>query len=545
MADPLTIIGAAAASAQLIELAAKVLLKTIRFAKELREVPKKLAELLQEVERSTIRVLDLSTVVLKPGSKVLTQLDAVQVDGLARVVTELHQAMDDLNKTLQPLEFQRLGSGMTVRRLWKSVMAIKAEKEVADQLHKVDRLNNEVSRQLGITVLELQATVSGKLDKASATATDGKAEVIGAVETNCRMIEATIQDSHILTTAHLTDIATATRSVQQMVSGARTDISAVNISVTRLAEDVSVRHQMLIDSFAERERRLRDDIIYVLLGRKDNISIESQRTSQDISEAKQGVVQHSVRRELMRCPSSLAEASASLRVRRCRCRPVREFTDTSFWGLSFRAEESNEHWAGCRYAKSGARSWAYSARAALTPFLNLTLELAIGATARGTAWSLASPLRLYATVRRSGSPLFQAFDSLPFSCVESYRVENTRDDVVVKGRPGNTRNVTEFAAVLPHLRTFCGALTNIRSIVPDHHSVYSTIYWHWDSAIHVHWDIDAVKCRLQDLSVQIRRLGQQGVSVGDVDEQGRTILFVSLCAFTTFMLPCSGASSSF
>ncbi|KAB5576264.1 hypothetical protein GE09DRAFT_619909 [Coniochaeta sp. 2T2.1] len=427
--------------------------------------------------------------------------------------------MDDLNRTLTSLELQRLGAGKALRRFWKSVVALTVEKEIAEKLQKVDRLNNEVNRQIGITVLQLQATVSDKPDKASAAATDDTSEVIDAVEANCRQIEATIQDRHTLTTGHLAEIASTTRGVAETVSDVRTDVAAAHINVTRLAEDLFVSHQMLIDSLADSERRLRDDIISVVLGRKHDISIESRKTSQDITEPKQRVVQDSVRRQLMRCPSSLAEAAASLRpgghlrAQRCRCRrPFRKFTDTTFWALSFRAEESSEHWPECRYAKSGARSWAYSARAALTPFLNLTLELAIGATARGTTWSLASPLRFHGTVRRSKSPLFQAFDKLPSSCVSLYAIKNEEGDYVVMDEFGETSDGARF--VIRDLHHYYPWEDSLRLILPD------LRHGEGSRSIYVRWDIDAVRCRLKDLSRQIRRMVQQGVSVGDVDEQG-------------------------
>ncbi|KAB5540237.1 hypothetical protein GE09DRAFT_1192021 [Coniochaeta sp. 2T2.1] len=532
MPDPLTALGAAAASAQFVELAAKALLKTIRFAKDLRKV-----------------------------------------DRLARVVTELHHAMDDLNRTLTPLELERLRAGKTLRRLWKSVMAVNAEKDVADKLQKVDRLNNEVDRQLGVTGLELQATIADKLDQAGIAARDDKADLIGAISTSSHNLQVKIQEKHVATTNDLAgiasttrgihhtvtntesraqdiqrtvtdiasvtrgthqtvaDIASTTQGVYQTVTEFRGNVTAIDMGMSHLAEDTAtIREDLAILADPERPKplshqqieglilQLRDELVAMSTGQIHKMSVTSQTTSQTISGIDQEAVQESARRQLMRCPSSLAEAAASLRVQRCRCRPFREFTDTSFWGLSFRAEESTEHWPRCRYAKTGARSWAYSARAALTPFLNLTLELAIGATARGTAWSLASPLRFYGTVRRSKSPLFQAFDRLPSSCVSLCAMKNEQGDYVVKDEHGETKDGARFD-VIPDLHEYYLWQANLRLILPD--------YWHEEASqnIFVQWNRDAVKCRLKDLSRQIRHMVQQGTSVGDVDEEGRTIMF--------------------
>ena len=163
----------------------------------------------------------------------------------------------------------------------------------------------------------------------------------------------------------------------------------------------------------------------VLTGQAVELSAASRRTSQTLSRVDQSLVQEGIREQLLRSPSSLADATEGLwsgrppTTRWCRCRATRQSSATKIWGLSFRAEESSEHRPRCAYAASGTRSWSYSARTALMPFLNATLELALESTTRPGYSSISPSLRFHGVVRRSQSPLFQAFDRLPAKCIAS------------------------------------------------------------------------------------------------------------------------------
>lgn len=533
MPDPLTLLGAAAAGAQFVELAATALLKTIRLVKDLQDVPRKMVVLLQDVENSTTRIHYIFASVLQPGSKVFEQLDATQFGSLSRAATELRQAMDDVNTMLTPLVgTQPPGRGKTAERIWRSIMAVKAEKDVAEKLERVDRLNNEVHRQLAVTLVELQATVSDKLDRASITVENDKAELVGALETNSRKLELAVHERHVATTTHLTSISSTTRDINHTVTEVRGKVTAIDMDMRRVAEDTTfVRHQ--IAALAETKRpapvsyqqmqdlnsqlasradilQFRHDMLSLMTRQSSELSPASQMTSQNLDELDRRALRESARLQLLRSPSSLADATAGLRpggppiTRLCQCRVSRQYKGTRLWGLSFRSEKVNEHRPGCAYAKSGSHAWSYSARAALTPFLNVTLELAIGAMTGPGSWSMTSPLKFYGTVRRSQSPLFQAFDHIYSLFVKRVipRSEASRLD---------TSSYTFFRAQEVE-RYFSDS--NIRDQV--------------DSSFYVEWDLHASRNHLDDLCRRIHLEIASGHAFGTYsDEQGRTLLFVS------------------
>lgn len=527
MADPLAVLGAAAAGLQVVEIAATACLRTVRFVKDLKDVPQKLAVLLQDVEKSTARVHYIFSAMLQPGSKVFEQLDPAQFGSLVKTATELRQAMDDVNAILKPL----VGSDPSatekaMQRLWKSVTAVKAKKGVMEKLERVDRLNNEVNRQLAITGLELQATVSDKLDQAVVISRNDQAGLIDAVETNSRKLQVTIHERQNATRNHLTSIESTGRDVHQTITEVRGNVTSLNTDMRRVAEATtdmrqtlatfanqerteSISHQQMQDLLSQRASRtdilqLRDDIISMLTGQKAELSVISRMTTQSLSQNDQNFVEESTRQQLLSCPSSLAEACTISRrggitlPKRCRCRLSRQSSHTKIWGLSFRAEESNEHRPDCHYAKSGSRSWSYSMRAVLAPFLNATLELAIGATTGHGNWSMAPPLRFHGTVKRSQSPLFQAFDRFPALCVKR---------VFDSYHPGCT--------ILSWFQ--------MENILPEIHSrdLFTRFYFY------VEWDIGNTKRQLSDLGYRIRLAIESGHASGtDSDEQGQTLFFV-------------------
>lgn len=531
------VLGAVAAGTQLFDLAATALLKTVRLVKDLRDVPQKMAVLLADVEKSTTRVQYIFSVVLQPGSKVLEQLNATQADNLTKAATELQQAMNDVNVILTPLVgTQTSGKSKLPQRIWRAVVAVKVEKDVTEKLERVGRLNNEVTQQLGITNVELQVA-------ASVTAGNHKSELVDVVETNSRNLQTTIHEKHTFTTAQLSNIASMTRDAQYVMTEVCDTVVATNTGLSRVAEDTtSIRHalatltdrdqanpisrQEMQDIMSQQASRtdielLRDEILSLLTRQTSDLPVSSWTGSQNLSKADQRTVQESARQQLLMRPSSLAEAKAALQrdeshvAQSCRCRLSRRYRDSRFWRLSLRAEESSEHRRGCPYANSGVRSWSYSARAALTPFLNFTLELAIGATIKGRSWSMAPPLRFYGTVKRSESPLFQAFDRLPSLCIKNIRRRNGH--IIYSHDPGRDTAPDSSHAMILTSTQMRRHLPGLEVVIPDERE----FYW-------VEMDEDAIKQQLVDLCGQVRSEIERGNASGaDSDEDGLTLLFVS------------------
>lgn len=163
--EPLTVLGAAAASVQLVELAARSIMGATNSARHLREIPERTAELLVDVDRSAQRIVNMSAL-LKPSAHALRSLSTEQSARLSNCTLQASQAMDDLRQLLTSL-CDDGGPGHSrgkaaVQRTWKAVMAVYKQDQVTEMLSKVDRLNLEVVRELEFVSLEMQVASSEK-----------------------------------------------------------------------------------------------------------------------------------------------------------------------------------------------------------------------------------------------------------------------------------------------------------------------------------------------------------------------------------------------
>lgn len=156
--DPVTALGAVAAGLQLAGTAANGLLGTIRFLKDLQDVPKRTAQLLKDVHRDIASINDL----LRPDTPQCDGISAEQYARFSASAVEARKAMDELHQMLQPLvtaDRHVKGKRKSAARLWRAVMSIKNEKDLEAKLVRVQRLNSALLRDLSMAAVGAQATL--------------------------------------------------------------------------------------------------------------------------------------------------------------------------------------------------------------------------------------------------------------------------------------------------------------------------------------------------------------------------------------------------
>ncbi|KAL0930463.1 uncharacterized protein CTRU02_214538 [Colletotrichum truncatum] len=160
MADPLAILGSVAASFQLVEVAAKTLLGTLKFVRELRDIPRKTAAQLDDVDRSTERVRYMCTSVLGAGSVAVDNVDSAILARLSTCADGLRSALDEAQGMLKPLvDGYDAAKNKPVRRLWNAVVSTTRESSILDRLQKIDKLNLEMVGELQIAGFAVQADI--------------------------------------------------------------------------------------------------------------------------------------------------------------------------------------------------------------------------------------------------------------------------------------------------------------------------------------------------------------------------------------------------
>ena len=173
MTDPISIIGGLAAGIQLVSTTAQAVLAAIKLMRDLKETPVRLAMLLCEVEGSISRLCQSCDM----GSELFQNLDLPQLNRLSQSAIALHSALREIHGILIPFAKDSKGRGRLVRNLWRSLISLKVEKELAEKLERTNRLNGEMILELGILGLEVQISTKGLILAHWAVANEASAKI--------------------------------------------------------------------------------------------------------------------------------------------------------------------------------------------------------------------------------------------------------------------------------------------------------------------------------------------------------------------------------
>ncbi|KAK1754889.1 hypothetical protein QBC47DRAFT_382070 [Echria macrotheca] len=467
--DPISTLGAAAGGIQLVDFAARAFVGSLKLVRELRDAPARVEALLADVERSTSRILHISDVLLKPGATFFDNLSADHFARLSSCSLQVRRAMDDLRQLLASLcESGKASSSsvqrkMAVRRLWRAVVTVQKQDEVANMLEKVDRLNLELIRELEVVGLEMQAASSQtsaailaavhesqhatavRLDQADETDRRTQEELGHALQKLESLVDI---GSEIRGMAKQSAVQSA--EIAEIVTDTVAGVSLANEGIRDVRHDIKDQFTVLRTETQSQNRsaeasarEIRADIaalsntIAAVLANSNNVS--APQMLQQVSEleaedrARMGYL---VSRKLVRYPNALQAAYDNTRrahvgFRQCKCSPSSSLQQSRRWRrLEFSYASESDHRPTCPRYKFGTRSWSYMLKVQLFPVINKTVELVAGTTAGAGCWSIAPPLRFRGVVRRSDSPIFRLFDELPLQCakaVESNRIFSVKN----------------------------------------------------------------------------------------------------------------------
>jgi hypothetical protein len=230
MAEALAIIGTLAAGLQLVLTAAQALLATIKLMKDLREIPERLVSLLDDVDDSISRLCHSCS----SGSKLFQIMDNPHMDRLSRCATALHPALSDIHNMLMPLFVNKRGRANPARNLWRSFISLKVEKELHYKLQRLNRLNIEVVRELGIVGLETQVATNGLVVASNAASKQGFTNIeakMDSLHDDFRHLTLSVQRAHRVRDEELSCLTTGINEVDVYRDG-RPDRSGVRSSST-------------------------------------------------------------------------------------------------------------------------------------------------------------------------------------------------------------------------------------------------------------------------------------------------------------------------
>lgn len=219
-----------------------------------------------------------------------------------------------------------------------------------------------------------------------------------------------------------------------------------------------------------------------------------------LSEPENMVLAGELQRRFVLQPSLMRDAcnftvaqTARLSTWPCQCGTLRRETALRLGPLSLNVETKRKHDKTCPRAHVAGSAWRYRLAVQLLPLLSKTVELTFGATHGGGGFEMEQPLRVFATVRRDQSAVFQLFDDFP------RRYGAVKKQAGYKG----------FAWV-------------------DSEDLRRVIWYPGQWFAGYDWDVEAVRQGLRNMAESLRDAVLQGTgSVRDRDQYGHTILHVS------------------
>jgi hypothetical protein len=350
---------------------------------------------------------------------------------------------------------------------------------------------------------------------------------------------------------HSTDIQRHTQSIQSQVSGLPPQLSRLQLTASTIEQDVScldsqvtsVGNQMSVvvsglsrsNSIASRTydetiqlRSSQQDLTILtaavlrkLIDPQCTFSKEEQSLVARLNVADKRQLEAQTFRKLVKSPSTLREACDIcpftsqrfvLRKRQsCSCQRTHVVNHSTPGKVSYRSEYYADHDRTCRFYYVGRRGTSSTIMLQLLPFLQKTVEFTFGVNYGAGAWSIAPPVRYYASVERSKSPLFRAFDD--FIATWSTRVVHYRHKYTPESQRLVLGKVTSFRATTPFPATT--SFHTIQSF-PDPDIIFQ-----------FHLGMPELK---EKLNLLARELGSKFVahdaSASDKDQHGNTMLHV-------------------
>ncbi|KAH7240789.1 uncharacterized protein BKA55DRAFT_693035 [Fusarium redolens] len=259
MADPLSIVGGLAAGLQLVSMAGKALLATIKLLQDLQEVPGQLAQLLREVDDSISRLCYSC----RGGSHIFSNLDPAQEKRLTCIADSLHPVLQEIHNMITPLFPNRQGKRKAINQFWNSIVSLKVEKELSQKLEKLNRLNIEMVRELGVVGLEVQLATNELVAATNTTSAQGFSNLEAQMDSLRREFQTftiSMQEAHTISLEastlsndddeKLNKTAQVEESTWEIVSRSSTSLSGTTIGHQQPSED-----KRLSEERAEQMRR--------------------------------------------------------------------------------------------------------------------------------------------------------------------------------------------------------------------------------------------------------------------------------------------------
>ncbi|ETS73722.1 hypothetical protein PFICI_14668 [Pestalotiopsis fici W106-1] len=483
--DPLSTIGVAAASVQFAGVAVQSLIKTIDLIRKIHDIPKDTKQLLDYIDRELALVNEL----LRPDTSTYAYISTNQYSQLSTPAIEARKALEEIQKTLQPLvtvlgdPHHRDGAGKRIVRLWKSINTVQTVKRVEEKMKTVERLKSSLMSHLQMAGLETQSVLRNRTTMIRDMTQSNSARVNETIQslqhlhdthdqnnyklhssmaTITQEINATsreVVETRMLLSQEATSTTEAISGVRKHLAEVSKDHKALKIAVDRIETTFSdyklavhahvraeneakaeLRTQQVMDRTAFLEdlrNELQDQLRAVIpyLHAPGNAVPELETSTYEVN-IPAGTASINCTAPMTTHTNRLQDSEHSentVRSLRCKCNQGKITEVRNYGPLGFKIENHTPQ--NCPF-HGKVSYWCYSIVAALSPWLQGALEFTIGASSRNRVWSITPSLRFRAIVRRVDSPFFTLFDEFVARCPTFSHLEAIGDSRPLLWRPG-------------------------------------------------------------------------------------------------------------
>ncbi|KAH6876378.1 hypothetical protein B0T10DRAFT_585465 [Thelonectria olida] len=364
--DPITALGAAAAASQFGVYGVKGLVNLIQLVGQFRDTPSRVRELLQDVQNSVTGLSQLKQALQDPNSDIMQGLETRQRQSIQCILDHGHDAIKELEDTLKPLVQKKDGTMATGGvKTWKVVLSVIKTKDIEEKLRRIQRLYSDVLLQLQVTDIELQVKLRTISARISRSVDDG-------------LQSLSLQMTSLESTSHSTDQRLQLVSDNLIVAGGTRIESSLN-TMQPMLMSLQQEHKFTHEGIGNLDRRVdtldesivaaTNKIMTALTNHQSHLTLSRNITQ--LSATDKADIANQITRDLIASPSTLRDA--------------------------FRK-------------KTAKKSRKYSITVHFYPLLRKALHATFASTSGPGGYSLHHSLHVYATVKRSESPLFSLLD---------------------------------------------------------------------------------------------------------------------------------------
>ncbi|ETS79090.1 hypothetical protein PFICI_08943 [Pestalotiopsis fici W106-1] len=419
--DPLSALGAAAASAQFVGYAVQGALKVRKIWQQVKDAPAGIEDLLNHVEREISSLNRLTD----PKSPLTYQLSDEQRVHLAPFATDAAEAIKRLEKIIRPLatELDSLkdqhGLHKRFQRSWAKLMTAKTLREIKVNLEVIERLNSTLSREL-----DREMKYSGSIAQSSlidqnsqimrttsliATRVDMTNAFLQNIQTSQIRRESELDNSIASLSRSLTDTSQSFASTANQVTDMQDDLGILRQESTNSTQLLSLIQDSISDPSVGLSSKMQagNELMMQLLSQHQELRNElASALSRPHNKTSSERRSHTTSSPTGPLPSDPNSFSSSYDLLKCTCKRRR----LSRFKL---VKVSNENGQTRQCPLHGpVRTWNYQVKANLSPFLNGALELTLDFITSRRAFSLSPSLKFRVVVKRSESHLFPWFDGI-------------------------------------------------------------------------------------------------------------------------------------